>query len=174
MSPDVLETFCKNVFHYRRVDTRSIAAEHASPDVDNVLSALQDGADLPDPLQAPILWYLALRAADRYCNTHGCWPGSGTDGGSANSEAAVDEVWAEMQALGAECAGGDASALTSLSRAHAVEIVRYGGCDIHNIGAIVGGIASQEAVKLITHQYVPINNTYLFNGLACVGKVYEL
>ena len=131
---------------------------------------------MPDPqqAQAPVLWYFALRAADRYCNAHGLWPGSAEAGQSGdNSDATVDEVWAEMQALAGECVGGDTAQLTALSRAHAVEIVRYGGCDVHNIGAIVGGIASQEAVKLATHQYVPINNTYVYNGLACVGRTYE-
>lgn len=56
----------------------------------------------------------------------------------------------------------------------AVEVVRYRGFEIHSISALVGGIASQEAVKLITHQYICINNTYLFNGIAGCGCKYEL
>jgi NEDD8-activating enzyme E1 regulatory subunit len=38
----------------------------------------------------------------------------------------------------------------------------------------VGGVASQEAVKLITGQYVPMNNTYFYNGIACTAGVYKL
>lgn len=28
------------------------------------------------------------------------------------------------------------------------------------------GVASQEVVKLVTHQYVPANNTLIYNGMA--------
>jgi hypothetical protein len=59
-------------------------------------------------------------------------------------------------------------------RAHAQEIVRYGGCELHNISALIGGIASQEAVKVITHQFIPLNNTYIYNGIASCGATYAL
>ena len=42
---------------------------------------------------------------------------------------------------------------------------RYGGAELHTVSAILGGIASQEAVKLITHQFVPVNNTFVYNGI---------
>jgi hypothetical protein len=37
--------------------------------------------------------------------------------------------------------------------------VKANACELHNIAGIVGGIAGQEIIKLVTHQYVPINNT---------------
>ena len=51
--------------------------------------------------------------------------------------------------------------------------VRYAGAELHTIAAIMGGVASQEAVKLITHQYVPLNNTYLYNGIAGTSAVFR-
>jgi amyloid beta precursor protein binding protein 1 len=59
-------------------------------------------------------------------------------------------------------------------RAHAVEITRYGGRELHNISALLGGVAAQEAVKVITRQFVPLDNTYVFNGIACCGGTYAL
>lgn len=38
---------------------------------------------------------------------------------------------------------------------------------IHHNGA-------QEAVKVLTQQYVPLNNTFIYNGLASVGGSYRL
>lgn len=70
--------------------------------------------------------------------------------------------------------GAAAAVLPVVTRAHAAEITRYGGCELHNISAMIGGIASQEAVKIITHQYVPLNNTYIYNGIASCGATYEL
>lgn len=61
-----------------------------------------------------------------------------------------------------------------LSKSHAVEITRYGGGELHNISALIGGMAAQESVKILTHQYVPLNNTYIYNGIACCGATYEL
>ena len=41
---------------------------------------------------------------------------------------------------------------------------RYGGAELHTVAAMVGGIAAQEAIKVVTHQYVPLCNTFLLNA----------
>ena len=61
-----------------------------------------------------------------------------------------------------------------MNEKHSQEITRYGGKCIHNISALIGGIAAQEAVKLITHQYLPMNSTYIYNGIAGCGAKYQL
>ena len=53
-------------------------------------------------------------------------------------------------------------------------MVRFGGAEVHNTAAVMGGLASQEAVKLITHQYVPLNNTWIFNGVNCHSVALEM
>lgn len=55
---------------------------------------------------------------------------------------------------------------------HAREVTRYGGVELHNISSMMGGIAAQEAVKMITNIYSPLNNTYFFNGIQSVGATY--
>jgi amyloid beta precursor protein binding protein 1 len=62
----------------------------------------------------------------------------------------------------------------SLSKDHAIELCRYGGVELHNISALLGGVAAQEAVKILTHLYVPLANTFVFNGIAGVGGNYNL
>jgi amyloid beta precursor protein binding protein 1 len=42
-----------------------------------------------------------------------------------------------------------------------------------NIAAVVGGIAAQEAVKLITKQYEPLDHTYFFNGISATGESWN-
>lgn len=34
--------------------------------------------------------------------------------------------------------------------------------------------ALQEAVKVLTQQYVPLNNTFVYNGIASTGGSYHL
>jgi amyloid beta precursor protein binding protein 1 len=55
-----------------------------------------------------------------------------------------------------------------------VRRTRYGASELHAIAAFVGGVAAQEAVKLITHQYLPLNNTFVYNGIAGVGGVFQV
>lgn len=36
---------------------------------------------------------------------------------------------------------------------------------IYPVYAFMGGLLSQEVVKLITHQFVPIDNTFIYDGI---------
>lgn len=52
--------------------------------------------------------------------------------------------------------------------------VRAGNSELHNIASFVGGVVSQEAIKLLTHQYVPMNNTFVFDGMKSRSEVFQL
>jgi len=54
------------------------------------------------------------------------------------------------------------------------EFCRWGGGEMHAIAAVMGGIASQEVIKAVTRQYVPLNNTFLFNGFTGMTTTLEL
>jgi len=44
-------------------------------------------------------------------------------------------------------------------------MTRYGAAEIHNIASIVGGTVAQEVIKVVTGQWVALNNTWIFSGL---------
>ncbi|KAJ1949736.1 hypothetical protein FBU59_001013 [Linderina macrospora] len=44
------------------------------------------------------------------------------------------------------------------------ELARSGHVELHNIASLAGGIVSQEVIKLVTHQYVPANNSCIVDG----------
>ncbi len=48
----------------------------------------------------------------------------------------------------------------------AQELARTGGGELHNISALMGGMVAQEMIKIITKQYVPIDNTCIFDGIS--------
>ncbi|KAG9377978.1 NEDD8-activating enzyme E1 regulatory protein [Pyrenophora tritici-repentis] len=54
------------------------------------------------------------------------------------------------------------------------ELVRAGGAELHNIGALTGGIVSQEIIKAITEQYVPVDNTCVFDGIRSKSTVFRV
>ena len=45
------------------------------------------------------------------------------------------------------------------------EVCRYGGAELHAMAAFMGGCASQEAIKVLTKQYVPVDNLFIFNTM---------
>lgn len=45
---------------------------------------------------------------------------------------------------------------------------------MHNIGALTGGIVSQEIIKAITEQYVPVDNTCVFDGIKSKTTVFKV
>ena len=53
-------------------------------------------------------------------------------------------------------------------------MVRFGAGELHCMGAIMGGIAAQEAIKLLTRQFVPVPGTLVYNAMACTTSVLRL
>ncbi|KAF9739260.1 ThiF family protein [Paraphaeosphaeria minitans] len=56
----------------------------------------------------------------------------------------------------------------------AQELVRAGGGELHNIAALTGGMVSQEVIKVITEQYVPVDNTCVFDGVRSKSSVFRV
>jgi NEDD8-activating enzyme E1 regulatory subunit len=54
------------------------------------------------------------------------------------------------------------------------EVARAAGGELHNISAAVGGMVAQEMIKIITKQYIPIENTCIFDGIESRCQVLRL
>lgn len=54
------------------------------------------------------------------------------------------------------------------------EMVRAGGGELHNISALTGGMIAQEVIKVITKQYIPFDNTCVFDGIASKAGVFRV
>ena len=50
---------------------------------------------------------------------------------------------------------------------------RYTSSELHTISAFLGGCAAHEAIKLLTNQFVPINNTLIYDGVKQTVTVFE-
>lgn len=157
--------FCKNAHSLQWVRYRSIADELTPSSALGLrLSGLMDeGGDAP-----AAGFYLLLRAADAFHTRYNRWPGTMDD----NVESDVPLLkQCVCQLLGEyRQSGGPASVRDDLI----FEMCRYGAAELHPVAAIVGGVASQEVIKLVTGQFVPLNNTYIYNGLNGTGVVAEL
>ena len=54
------------------------------------------------------------------------------------------------------------------------EVARAAGGELHNIAALTGGMVAQEIIKIVTRQYIPIDNTCVFDGIASRCQVLRL
>jgi len=109
---------------------------------------------------------LANFAAGRFHDQYGRSPGDrNTDplGDHHNLKTIADQVLVD---LGLE---NDA-----LDDKYLKEMCRFGGSQIHTTAAYVGGVASQEIIKLITKEWVPINNTYIYDAISGNGGSFLL
>jgi amyloid beta precursor protein binding protein 1 len=56
---------------------------------------------------------------------------------------------------------------------YVAEVVRFGAGELHVMGAIVGGMAAQEAIKLITQQFVPFSGALVYNAVGSTTSVLD-
>ncbi|KAL1918633.1 uncharacterized protein VTP21DRAFT_2655 [Calcarisporiella thermophila] len=144
-----IETFCKHAGYIRVLRYRSIGEEVARPNLSEI------GSNLKDP-ESTLVWYVMLRAAELFREAYGRYPG--VDDETLNDDVrAMRKVVNEML----EKWGLDASLIAD---DYVQEMCRYGNAEMPHLAAVLGGMVSQEAIKLITHQYVPLDNTCVFDG----------
>eukprot|EP00270_Netrium_digitus_P018419 TRINITY_DN6996_c0_g1_i5.p2 TRINITY_DN6996_c0_g1~~TRINITY_DN6996_c0_g1_i5.p2 ORF type:complete len:102 (+),score=31.57 TRINITY_DN6996_c0_g1_i5:269-574(+) len=45
------------------------------------------------------------------------------------------------------------------------EMCRFAASELHTTAAVMGGVAAQEAIKVLTWQFVPVAGTLVYNGI---------
>jgi NEDD8-activating enzyme E1 regulatory subunit len=141
-----------------------------------------DSADV----QVPFLWYLGYEACQLFYQREGFrYPGTDhTNEGQIDLEEDAKRLQSSFLEVAQRyrCHTHPLLQRTLLRSSgeddapshFAVELVRYGNAEIHAVASVLGGVASQELIKLITRQYIPMNNTYIFNGITGTGSVYKV
>lgn len=54
------------------------------------------------------------------------------------------------------------------------ELLSHNTRHYHNINSLMGGIASQEVLKLATAQYTPLDNLFVFDGIRSVSEKWKI
>lgn len=143
---EMLSSFCRNLLTLEVTRMRSLQEE-----LEEMNKSVLDDPDEPE-FQL-VDWYLALRAIDHHRATVGTWP-------------EVSDIPSLQSYTESICKEADAGVLE--------EMLRYRDSELHSVSALVAGVASQEAVKLVTKQYSALNNTFLFTGVTSQGTVLSL
>jgi len=161
VSPEEIRLFCKSSAGLRLVRTSSLQQEYSK----HCSATEQLGSLLEEPNNNAV-YYLLLRSVDRFYAQHGRYPGW-TD----------EQVQADIPLLKEHVTNllSDLSLNSSAVSDEAIhEMSRYGAAELHNVAAFLGGVVSQEAIKVLTHQWVPLNNTLIYNGMNSTTSVFAL
>ena len=121
--------------------------------------------------RAPASLYVALQAAEAFVRRHGRHPGCFRGGAEASGGDASAADLEQDAALLKQLVGADTE---GLQEDYLQEVVRAGGTQLHTAGALLGGIAAQEAIKLLTLTFVPQRGTLVWDGIACGTRLLEL
>lgn len=161
ITDDDIKLFCKNASFLRVVRCRSLAAEYdSSTSRVPQLAGFLDDVDSED-----FIYYILLRAVDRFYAASNHFPGEYDDLVEPDIHVLKGNVHKLLQEWGIS---------QSIKDEFVHEMCRYGAAELPTIAAFIGGIAAQEAIKIITGQFVPINNTFIYNGMKQTSMTVEL
>ncbi|KAJ2720102.1 hypothetical protein GGI07_004814 [Coemansia sp. Benny D115] len=119
--------------------------------------------------------YALFRGCGAFYAKHARYPGALSSSSSASTSPTVAELDDLVEADGRELGEITNGLLSSwgvssadqpvvVSEALAAEFARSGHDELHNTASMSGGVIAQEAIKLLTHQYVPANNLCIIDG----------
>lgn len=111
-------------------------------------------------------WFLCALAAGRFQAEHGRLPGD------RNTDALAD--YDGLKKLADEIVAEFEFEADTIPEAYLRETCRFGGSQIHTTAAYLGGVAAQEIIKILTKQWVPINNTFVYDAISGNGGSFQL
>eukprot|EP01120_Amphizonella_sp_Union-15-10_P009763 TRINITY_DN3775_c0_g1_i4.p1 TRINITY_DN3775_c0_g1~~TRINITY_DN3775_c0_g1_i4.p1 ORF type:complete len:526 (-),score=96.19 TRINITY_DN3775_c0_g1_i4:32-1609(-) len=149
-----VQNFCKNAAFICCVRNSKLSAEYNSNSSNFNMEALEMDSNGNGP------WYVGIRAGHKFRLKYNKYP---EPGDSNNFKPIVDEL---VKHLGFP--------EDYVTEDHIAEILRVENANLHTVAAILGGIASQEVLKVITHQWIPLDNTFFFNGLSSSSSTLKL
>ncbi|PKK76763.1 NEDD8-activating enzyme E1 regulatory subunit-like protein [Rhizophagus irregularis] len=172
ISDDEIDSFCKHASFIQVIRYRSLQEEYITEP-----KKLDIGRWLQDP-QANIVHYVLIRAMDRFYESHNRYPDAATYFLEDDTEEVSEEAKNEFNTL--------KTYVDNLLREweitnypehldnHIHEICRAGSSELANIASLLGGMVSQEVIKLVTKQYIPMNNKVIFDGVRSTSSSYIL
>ena len=163
--------FCKNAAHVKLIRGRPLSlwpetTTGWSGREKEFCSLLQDEGSL-----LPI--YIAFQAYDSFFASH-------TEASSPSNDDALEYMTHySLVVIDRLLNGGGAgeraeTVVEDVMEPVIKEMCRAAGSELHNISALTGGMVAQEIIKVITKQYIPVDNTCVFDGVQSKTAVFKL
>lgn len=143
-----VKLFCRHAHDLHLITGSSIATEYQLSSF--VASYIARHLEEPDVM---MVHYILLRAGEMFQSEHCRAPGDWEpEGDISKLKACVTKLLS------------DVSCSPFPKDDHIHEMCRYGGAEIHSVSAFLGGCVAHEAIKIVTKQYKPVNNTFIYDA----------
>ncbi|KAI3457348.1 hypothetical protein Pfo_014011 [Paulownia fortunei] len=152
ISKATVKSFCKNARKVKVCRYRMIEDEYNSPVQLELQKYLTD-----EDYCIAVGFYILLRAVDRFAANYNSFPGQ--------FDGEMDEEISRLKTTAVTLLNDLGCNGSTLTEDLINEMCRCGAAELHAVAAFIGGIASQEVIKLITRQFVPLSGTFIFNGI---------
>ncbi|XP_062327622.1 NEDD8-activating enzyme E1 regulatory subunit [Osmerus eperlanus] len=160
ISEQDIKLFSKNAAFLRVVRCRSLAEEYSVESVNkDEITSCMDSSD------SEMVLYLMLRSVDRFYQQHSRYPGVSNyqvEDDISRLKLCVNSLLQEY------CLN------VNIKDEYVHEFCRYGAAEPHTVASFLGGSAAQEAIKIITRQFVPFNNTFIYNAMSQTSATFQL
>ncbi|TKY66972.1 NEDD8-activating enzyme E1 regulatory subunit [Spatholobus suberectus] len=156
-----IKSFCKNARKLKVCRYRLIEDEFNSPNLPELQKYLTN-----EDYSIAVGIYILLRAVDRFAFNYNSFPGQ--------FDSAMDEDIPRLKSTAIGLLSDLGCNGATLAEDLINEMCRFGAAELHAVAALVGGIASQEVIKLTTRQFVPMSGAYIFNGIDHKSQLLSL
>ncbi|XP_038703885.1 NEDD8-activating enzyme E1 regulatory subunit AXR1-like [Tripterygium wilfordii] len=152
ISKATIKSFCKNARKLKVCRYRPLEEEFNNPSLPELQKYLTD-----EDFSVAVGFYILLRAVDRFAANCNSFPGQ--------FEGTLDEDISRLKTTAIGLLSDLGCNGSTLTEDLINEMCRFGASELHAVAAFIGGIASQEVIKLITKQFVSMSGTFIFNGI---------
>ncbi|KAK6464549.1 hypothetical protein DFJ63DRAFT_284307 [Scheffersomyces coipomensis] len=150
ISKDSITTFCKNA--------QSLHVSYGSDKLYD--SSLLQELLSPSPDQTLVNVYFSILAFNTFITEFGKSPSA------TNIE--------DFTKIFKNSFGIKEDALSSSLKETIQELLAHSSRSYHNLSSLMGGIASQEVLKLTTAQYIPLDNVFVFDGIHSSSNKWKI
>ncbi|CAN6702013.1 unnamed protein product [Malus baccata var. baccata] len=161
ISKTTIKSLCKNARKLKVCRYRLVEDEFNSPTVPELQKYLTD-----EDYSVASVFYVLLRAVDRFAANYNSFPGQ--------FDGLMDEDISRLKTTAVGLLNDVGCNGVTLTEDLINEMCRFGAAELHAVAAFIGGIASQEVIKLITRQFVPLSGTFVFNGIDHKSQLLSL
>lgn len=158
ISEQEVKLFCKHASELHVTYGTCLADEYEKNNVD-LYRYLED----PESLT---FYYVILRGVERFIDEFNTYPGQFDDH--------VEPDILKLKTVVGKLLNKWGCTQLPIRDEKVHEICRYGDAELHSISAVIGGCAAQEAIKIITHQYKPLNNTFIYDAITSQSVTLKL
>ncbi|PKI82971.1 hypothetical protein MVES1_002962 [Malassezia vespertilionis] len=148
-------TFVKHAAHLKLVRGRCLSQQRTDPDVGAFAAAF---ADPVNPITVQFL--IAFFASDTFLAKYGRFPGE-ENAFEQDADALFNCAKAYLDEVHFSLSLPDEARLQTACE----ELARSAHSDIATTAAFLGGIVAQEAIKILTIQYLPLDNALVYDGI---------